>query len=148
MPIELTDEIREHVNGALASGHPMIVATVNTDGTPKLSFRGSIQVFSGDQLGFWARNAEGSTLEGLKANPHIALMFRNPKGPVILQFAGRARVGEGADRERVYDLAPEIEQKSDPEKKGVAVVIDLDSVGGILGLDADGNRKFVRMARD
>ena len=29
MPIELSDEIREHVNGALAGGTPMIVASVS-----------------------------------------------------------------------------------------------------------------------
>src|SRR5262249_56542095 len=87
--IELTDEIREHVNGALMSGHPMIIATVDPDGQPKLSFRGSTQVFSGDQLGFWGRNAEGTTLTSIAANPRVALMFRNPVGPVILQFYGR-----------------------------------------------------------
>ena len=67
---------------------------------------------------------------------------------MVLQFTGRARVVEGAERDRVYDLAPEFEQKADPEKKGVAVVIDLDKVTGILGLDADGQRRPVNMARD
>lgn len=148
MPIELTDEIRSHVNGALTSGHPMIIGSVGADGKPRLSFRGSTQVFSADQLGFWARNAEGSTMEAIRANPHVALMFRNPTGPVILQFSGRARVAQGAERDRVYDLAPEIERSADAEKKGVAVVIDLDKVEGILGFDAEGKRRFVRMARD
>jgi hypothetical protein len=148
MPIELTDEIREHVNGALAGGHPMIVASVDGEGRPKLSFRGSIQAFSADALGFWARNAEGTTLGSIKANPHVALMFRNPKGPVILQFYGRARVVEGGERDTVYDQAPEIERNADKEKKGVAVVVDLDRVEGLLGLDAEGGRRFVRMMRD
>jgi hypothetical protein len=148
MPIELGEEIRRHVNGALVSGHPMIVASVDADGRPKLSFRGSTQVFSDDQLGFWARNAEGTTMAAIAANPHVALMFRDPAGPVILQFYGRARVVEGAERDRVYDLAPEYERNADKEKKGVAVVIDLDRVEGLLGVDAKGERRFVRMARD
>lgn len=148
MAIELSDEIREHVNGALAGGTPMIVASVSADGKPRLSFRGSTQVFSADQLGFWARNAEGSTLESIKANPHVALMYRKPAGPVILQFSGRARVAQGAERDRVYDLAPEYERNADKEKKGVGVVVDLDRVEGLLGLDAEGNRRFVRMSRD
>lgn len=148
MAIELTDEIRGHVNGALTTGNPMIIATVDPDGQPKLSFRGSIQVFSGDALGFWARNAEGTTSQSLKANPRVALMFRNPVGPVILQFYGRARVAEGAERDKVFDQAPEIERKADPEKKGLGMIVDLDKVEGLLGFDAEKNRRFVRMARD
>jgi hypothetical protein len=148
MAIELTDEIRNHVNGALVAGNPMILASVDAAGKPRLSFRGSTQVFSAGQLGFWARNADGTTASSIADNPNVALMYRHPGERVFLQFAGRARVVEGAERERVYDLAPEFEQKADPEKKGVAVVIDLDSVTGILGLDAEGQRRPVNMRRD
>ena len=148
MAIELTDEIRGHVNGGLVNGHPMIVASVDAEGRPKLSFRGSTQVFSADQLGFWARNAEGTTLAAIRANPHVAMMFRDPQGPVILQFYGRARVAEGAERDRVYDLAPEYERNADAEKKGVGVIVDLDRVEGVLGVDGEGKRRFVRMARE
>ena len=147
MAIELSDEIRDHVNGALLSGHPLILASVDAAGKPKLSFRGSTQVFSADQLGFWARNADGTTAASIAANPHVALMYRHPTERVILQFAGRARVVEGAERERVYDQAPEYEQKADPEKKGVAVIIDLDRVSGILGVGADGKVRPVSMER-
>ena len=147
MAIELTDEIRGHVNGALVAGAPMILASVDAEGRPRLSFRGSTQVFSPDQLGFWARNADGSTASAIADNPHVAMMYRHPAQRVVLQFAGRARVVEGAERDRVYDQAPEFEQKADPEKKGVAVVIDLDRVTGVLGLDAQGQRRAVSMAR-
>ena len=147
MAIVLTDEIREHVNGALLAGNPMIVATVDAEGRPRLSYRGSTQVFSGDQLGFWARNAEGSTLESIRTNPHVALMYRQPAQRVFLQFSGRARVVEGAERDRVYDQAPEFERKADPDRKGVAVVIDLDKVEGMLGLDAAGARRGLSLQR-
>ncbi len=146
--IDLTDEIREHVNGALMAGNPIIVASVDEAGRPRLSYRGSTQVFSADQLGFWARNAEGSTLESIRGNPQVALMYRHPTQRVFLQFSGRARLAEGAERDRVYDLAPEFEQKADPEKKGSAVVIDLDKVEGILGFDAEGKRRGVSMKRE
>jgi hypothetical protein len=147
LPIELNEEIREHINGALIAGNPMILASVDQAGRPRLSYRGSTQVFSADQLGFWARNAEGSTMESIATNPNVALMYRHPAQRVILQFAGRARIAEGAERDRVYDLAPEYEQKADAEKKGVAVIIDLDKVDGILGLDAEGQRRGVSMRR-
>lgn len=147
MPIELTDEIREHVNGALMSGNPMILASVDAAGKPRLSYRGSTQVYSPDQLGFWARNAEGTTAGSIGANPNVALIYRHPAQRVVLQFAGRARVVEGAERDRVYDQAPEFERNADLGKKGLAVVIDLDKVTGVLGLDADGQRRVVNMER-
>ena len=148
MPIELNDEICEHINGALIAGNPMILASVDPAGRPRLSYRGcSTQVFSADQLGFWARNAAGSTIESITTNPNVALCYRHRAHRIILQFAGRARIAEGAERDRVYDLAPEYEQKADPEKQGVAVIIDLDRVDGILGLDAEGQRRGVNMQR-
>jgi hypothetical protein len=148
MPIDLTDEIREHVNGALVKGTPMIIAVVTTDGRPRLSFRGSTQVFSPDQLSFWARNADGETMGSLLENPNVAFMYRAPTTRTTLQFTGRARVAEGVERDRVYDLSPEYEQKADPEKKGLGVIVDLDRVEGVLGLDEAGQRRPVRMTRD
>ena len=145
--IELTDEIREHVNGALAAGNPIIVASVDEAGHPRLSFRGSVAVYSPDQLGFWARNPEGLTVGGIGANPNVALMYRHPAQRVLLQFAGRAKLAVGEERDRVFENAPEFEQRTDPERKGVGVIIDLDKVEGLLGLDADGARRAVGMSR-
>src|SRR5581483_11814432 len=130
--IELTDEIRALVNGALTSGTPMVLATVDAKGRPRLTFRGSIQVFGPDRLGFWARHAEGGTMENLAANPNVAMMFRNPTTRAMLSFAGRARIADGAERDRVFENAPEIERKADPERKGAGVIVDLDRVEGLL----------------
>lgn len=146
--IELPDEIRDHVNGALLAGNPIILASVDVAGRPRLSYRGSTQVFSPHQLGFWARNAEGSTLEAIRANPHVALMYRHPGQRVFLQFSGRARIAKVAERDKVYDSAPEVERRSDPERKGVGVIIDLDKVEGILGFDEAGQRRGVSLRRD
>ena len=57
----------------------------------------------------------------------------------LFQFHGRARITtDEAERERVFENAPEREQKSDPERKGVAIVIDLAKVGGVLKFGPDG----------
>ena len=149
MSIALSDEIREHINGALLAGNPAIIASVDEAGRPKMSFRGSLQVYSADQLGFWARNAEGTTAGGIGANRNVAVLYRAPATRVMLQFAGWARVtSDPAERAKVFESAPQFEQRADPERKGAAVIIDLDKVEGILGLDADGNRRPVRMTRD
>ena len=125
----------------------MVVASVDAEGQPRLTFRGSVQTFSDDQVGFWARNAEGGTMDNIAANPHVSMVMRNPDTRVVLQLMGRARRVEGADRERVYANAPEIEQRADAEKKGAGVIVDLDRVEGFLGMDADGKPRFVRLQR-
>jgi hypothetical protein len=130
-PIKLNDEIREAVNGALGNGTPVIVAYVNEDGQPSLSFRGSTQVYSDDQLAIWVRNPEGGLLRSLSKNPRVTLLYRNPATRQMLNFQGKARVESGQDvRDKVYNSAPESEQKADAEKKGQALVIDLDRVAG------------------
>ena len=42
--------------------------------------------------------------------------------------------------------APEREQKSDPERKGLAIIVDLDSVEGVLSFGANGPN-LVRLTR-
>ena len=149
MGLELTEEVRDFVNGALVSGNPMLLAAITTDGRPRMSFRGSVQTLSADQLGFWVRRVEGETMEGIKVNPNVALMYRDAGNRILLQFAGRARIAtDPAERARVFESAPEQEQRADPERKGEGVVIDLDRVEGMLGLNAEGKPNFLRLARE
>jgi hypothetical protein len=148
MSIEFNDELKGIINSALSDHAPMIVASVDPEGRPRLTFRGSVATFSADQLGFWARNPEGSTMDNIVGNPNVALLLRNPETRVMLQISGRARVAVGPERDQVYDNAPEFEQRADADKKGAGVVVDVDKVEGFLGLGPDGQRRFVRMARD
>ncbi|HEY2709113.1 MAG TPA: pyridoxamine 5'-phosphate oxidase family protein [Caulobacteraceae bacterium] len=148
MALVLDDELKGIINGALSEHTPMVLASVDAEGRPRLTFRGSIQAYSDDQIGFWARNAEGGTMDNIAANPHVAMMMRNPETRVVLQLAGRARRVEGAERDQVYSNAPEFEQRADADKKGAGVIVDLDKVEGFLGIAPDGQRRFVRLSRD
>jgi hypothetical protein len=149
MSIALSDEIRGLVNGALEAGNPIVLAAITTDGKPRMSFRGSVQTLGDDRLGFWVRRAEGDTMEGIKVNPAVALMYRDAAKRVMLQFTGRARIAANAgERSKVYESAPEREQRADPERKGEGVVIELDRVEGMLGLNAEGKPNFLRLARE
>lgn len=144
--LALTDELKGLVNNALAQGAPLLLAAVSPDGKPVLSFRGSVQTYSDDQLGLWARNSQGGTLDAIRANPNVVLVYRSATTPV-LQFHGRARVAESdQERSRVFDSAPQREQAADPERKGVAVIVDLDRVEGVLRFGPNGP-EFVRLAR-
>ena len=145
-PLALTEEIKALVNGALANGSPLLVIAVSPDGKPVASFRGSVQTYSDDQLGFWARNAEGGTLDAIRANPNVVLVYRSATTPV-LQFHGRARITlDEAERRRVFESAPEREQAADPERKGAAVIVELDRVEGVLKFGPSGP-EFVRLKR-
>lgn len=142
MSLVLTPEIKDLVNGGLAGGNPLLLAVVTAENKPVLSFRGSTQVYSDDQLGLWVRNTSGGTIEAIKQNPNVAMMYRSATTP-LLQFQGRARIAtDTAERNRVFENSPEREQKSDPERKGNAVIIDLDKVEGVLGFDDKGPRFF------
>ncbi len=137
-PLAITPEISALVAGAFDSGNVLLLAVVNDAGKPILSFRGSISVFSDSQLSFWARNAEGGTIDAIRQNPQVGLVYRSPSVPV-LQFAGRARITDDpAERNRTFDLSHEKERERDPERKGRAVIIDLDEVKGVLGFGKDG----------
>lgn len=141
--VTLTPEIQALVNGALDTGNPMLLAAVSADG-PVLSYRGSIQVFDNGRLGLWVRNQKGNTLDAIRQNPGVALMYRSPTVP-MLQFRGRARITEDAlERERIFSLSPQRERDADPERNGIAVLIEVTAVEGVLGL-VDGRPNPIRL---
>lgn len=138
MALVLTPEIKSLVNNALASGSPMLLAVVTPENKPSLSYRGSTQVYSDDQLGLWIRNTAGGTIEAIRKNPNVAMMYRSATTP-LLQFQGRARIAtDETERKKVYESAPERERKSDPEQKGIAIIIDLDKVLGVVSIGPNG----------
>ncbi len=127
--IELTDEMRDALASALTDRAPVIAAYTDAGGQPQISFRGTVQVFSGDQLAFWARNPQGGVLAAIPTNPKMSFLYRNPATRLSWQFQGRARIDDAEEtRRRVYENSPEPERNQDPERKGRAVVIDVDRV--------------------
>ena len=141
MPIELTDEMKERIDGAFDNEMPIVVAYVDGQGAPRLSFRGTTQVLGDDQLAIWARNPEGGLPNALDQNPRVALLYRDPAARRSLSMSGRARVAPELN-DTVYERSPERERERDPEHMGVAIVVDLDHV---MSAGPDG---VVRMQRD
>jgi hypothetical protein len=136
-PIELDlERVAPAINGAFVNGTPVVMAYVDADGRPHLSFRGTAQVLDSQRLAVWARNPEGGLPGAVGSNPNVSLMYRDGATRTSYVFAGRAAVDETDEiRTRVYDNSPEFERAMDPERKGKAVVIDVDSV---RGRDAEG----------
>ncbi len=147
-PIKLTPTIKAAIDNALTSRHPMLIAYCDETGQPVMTFRGSLQAFSDDQLAVWIRNAEGSFIRSIKKNPRVALMYRDEEAKATYQFQGRAHaVADAATRKQVYSKMAKVERDHDFAEAGVAVVIDLDFVQGYAGLSPSGPREPVRMAR-
>lgn len=137
--LKLTDEIKKTVNEAyVPNDRPIIMAHVDTDGRPTMTWRGSVVAISDTQLGVWARNADGGTVQALAKNPDVMLVYRESGGPgqrsrVTLNFRGKARVDNSEQvRQTVWDTMPQRERDSDPEMKGAAIVVDLESVTGMM----------------
>ena len=132
-PLKLTAEIKALIAGAFDSGNVLVLAAVSEDHRPLLSFRGSTAVFDDERLSFWVRNNQGGTIEAIRHNSQVAMMYRSSTVP-MLQFSGRARIVESqSDRGRVFELSPQKEQAQDPERKGVAVIVELDKIFGVIG---------------
>ena len=89
-PVELrlTDEIKSTVDGALDNQTPMMIAYSDNDGEIHLSFRGSIQAYSDDQLAVWARDPGGGLPRHIPASPKVTLFYHD----VVGQVTGNALV--------------------------------------------------------
>lgn len=130
--LDLTGDIASAIDGALLRGSPVVLAYVTPDGHPSVSFRGSTQVHSADQLAVWARNPETGLAAAVAGNPYVSLAYfggADGPGPKFLSIKGRARVDPSAN-DTVYAAMVAAERDLDREKGGVAVIIDVDSVFG------------------
>lgn len=149
IPLALTPTISKLINDALANRHPMLLAYTDEYEQPRLSFRGSVQVYSTTALALWVRNADGDFLRAIAQRPRVALMLRNEETRATYQFQGRARVlSDALERRTVYQSAPQVERDHDFAMAGAAVLIELDRVEGYAGMGPAGQMDRVLMCRD
>ncbi|HEV2363322.1 MAG TPA: hypothetical protein VGS12_03895 [Caulobacteraceae bacterium] len=84
----------------------------------------------------WARNPEGGIAEALGDKADVAVLysdFSDLSRRVLLSWAGRGHVEPDEDvRRKVYDSSPELERRADPERRGVAIVIEVDEISGYV----------------
>ena len=146
--VKLNQHIKDSVNGALGVKNPMLVSYTDESGQPVLSFRGSTQILSDDQLAIWVRNPDGSFIRSIAKNPKVAFMYRDEGTRCTYQFQGRTHVDtDPAVRAQVYDAMAQVERDHDFARVGVALIIDLDLVQGFAGLGPGGPVDPVRMVR-
>lgn len=146
--LKLPAEVKERIGNALKERHPMLISYVDETGQPNVTFRGSTQALSDDQLAIWVRNAGGKMLRSIAKHPKVALMYRDEDSKATYNFQGHARIETSEDvRNKIYDAMAQVERDHDFARLGVALVIDLDLVDGYGGLSPQGPVNPIRMAR-
>ncbi len=131
--IELTNEMGEQINPALANRVPCILATASPGGVPSIGYRGSMMVFDGQHLAYWERT-RGTELANIEANPRVEVLYRDHATRIGWKFHGVARIyKEGPIRDQVMAKVVERELAQDAERKGYAVVIRVDKVTNMIG---------------
>jgi len=133
-PVNLTGEIVTAIDGAVLRGHPLAVAFVRDDASASVTFRGGTYVYNSTQLAIWVRKRDSGFASAIESHPRVSLVYyggHEGPGPAFLSFKGSARVDESAN-DAVYDAMVELERNQDLERKGVAVIIDVDSVDGFV----------------
>lgn len=138
------DDVAEKVDNALAQGKPVVVGYVDARGRPRLSLRGSTHVHDRESLALWVRHADGDLVTSVRANPQMCLLYRDSQERTTFVFQGRGRVAEDeATRRAVFEAIPQAEKDHDPQRHGVALIVDLDRLtGGTVG------GRQVSLARD
>jgi hypothetical protein len=133
--LKLSADMKKAVNTAFERMKPVVISYVE-NGAPKLSYRGSTQAYSDTALAIWVRMPDGPILEAVQKNPAVALIYGDFRmdGRDFMVFRGKARIDKSeAARKRVYESSHAFEQSQDKDRKGNALVIDLDSVEGFFG---------------
>jgi len=143
----MDEGLRQRFDRALADQNPMYLTYVDRSGRPQMSMRGSLLTLGPDSLGLWARAAT-HIADAITANPHVALVYRDPQARATYTLAGRARIAsDEATRLRIWQAMPIPEQRHDFAHLATALVIDLDRVAGQAGYGATGPIDPVHMVR-
>jgi general stress protein 26 len=127
----LPDHVTSAIDRALAANTPIMLCYVDEHGAPRPSLRGSVQVSGPLELSIWVRKATGGLVHAIESNDRVALLYRDSATRTTFTIAGRARLStDEAIRDAVFARSPEVEQQHDPQRRGAAVLVDIDEVQG------------------
>ena len=119
--------------------HTCLIGTVLGNGFAQITPRGSTQVYDGEHISLWERG-RGSTTNAMQEGANVTVFYFNLGAKNVLPIGGLVRLygtaqvhKSGAVYDKVWERLIEPEKKSDPEKKGWAVLIKVDRVEDLLG---------------
>lgn len=147
-PVLLTAAMRGRLNSADKDHMPILFAYVTPEGRPEQMYRSGAYVHGDDQLAFWNPRPDGSFLASIAVKPGVSAIYRHDESHEMLEIAGRARVvDDQAQANLIYDARDKELGEIDPERTGVAVVIDLDRVTGLIHAAETGAIERILMVR-
>jgi hypothetical protein len=135
--INLTGDIQVAIDGAGPAGRAPVLAYIDDEGVPSLSYRGSTIVQAPDRIALWSHQKDGPLVASISERPVVSLLYhsRDTPGAVYLSIRGQARVAPDQD-DAVYEGMSQGERDHDRGGEGVAIVIEVDSV---VGAASDGS---------
>ena len=136
---KIPQALQQHINDALFPNTPLI-GSVDRDGYPRISLRGSTCVYDDETIAFWERSFR-SLNESIEDGAKISVFFQKPElRESVLPIAGVARFfgtasvhRSGPVRDRVWSIILEAERQKDPERKGFAVLIKVERAEDLRG---------------
>jgi hypothetical protein len=119
--------------------HTCLIGTVLPDGFAQITPRGSTQVYDGEHISLWERG-RGSSTALLADGGKATVFFFDLGAKDVLPIGGLVRLygtatahKSGPVYDKVWERLIEPEKKSDPEKKGWAVLIKIERAEDLLG---------------
>ena len=129
--IHLTEEMRESVNGARASGNPCIVATASPDGTPNAGFIGTVMAYDETSLAYRDRSGR-RPLDHIETDPKVVVLFRDSDREIGWKFRCTATVHRSGP---VYDeVMGRLAESGMPAPQDIEVAIVVLRIDQILTL--------------
>jgi hypothetical protein len=132
--------LHEHINTAFPA-NVCLVGSVLPTGFAQVTPRGGTMVYDEGHIALWERG-KGSTSANLKDGTPLTVYFRKPqlreegilpKGG-IARFYGRAKIHKsGLVYEEVWRRLVQPEKDRDPDKKGFAVLIEIERAEDLDG---------------
>lgn len=132
--------LRQHIDTNFPA-NVVLVATALPNGFAQVTPRGSVLVYDDEHLSMWERG-KGSTTDNLQDGSKVTIFFRKselresgvlPAGG-IARFYGIARIHKsGPVYDKVWETLIKPEKDRDPEKKGFAVLIEVQRAEDLSG---------------
>lgn len=132
--------LHEHINTAYPQ-FVCLVGTVQPDGYAQISPRGSVAVFDDEHISLWERG-RGSTNTQLVDGAKVTIYMRKPplreagvlpRGGVMRLYGTAKVYKSGPIYDEVWERLIEPEKNGDKEKKGYAVLIEIERAENLAG---------------
>jgi len=132
--------LHEHINTAFPA-NVCLLGSVLPNGFAQITPRGGTMVYDDEHIGLWERGS-GSSAAAMKDGSRLTVYFRKPslreEGVLprggIARFYGTATIyRSGPVYEEVWRRLVQPEKDRDPEKKGYAVLIEVERAEDLAG---------------